>query len=158
MKLSKAFEGFLLDYATKFTPLATKSHRDRMPVVLRYFGDIEIEEIKLSDLNKFMGYLRNEHKPIRFKTSHRTGNLAPATIDNYWKFFRKLFQWANTELGMPRPDVGLARPKYKLPEVMPFTQDEVRRLLHFAEWTKDITKEGVKTYRVRKPKYFATKQ
>lgn len=157
MKLSKAIEGFLLDYATKFTPLALKSHRDRTPVVLRYFGDVEIEDITLPDLNRFMGYLKYEHIPIRFKTSHRTGTLAPATIDNYWKLFRKLFQWANTELGIPRPDLGLPRPRYKTPEVSPFTQEEVKKMLYCAEWTKDITREGFKTYRVHKPKYLRDK-
>ena len=57
------------------------------------------------------------------------------SVFHVWKGIRAFYKWAAPEFGIQRPDLALTRPKYSLPEVQPFTQEEVKQLIKAVERT-----------------------
>lgn len=138
MLLSKAIEGFLLDFSLHHS--ASTAHRAYHPALrhlLRYLRDQPLEEITPDALKQFVYYLVTEYVPERNPYSTRRGTLlSGSAIDNYWKALRSFFRWTQ-ENGLTKnnPADDLPRPKFSPPEVQPFTEDEIKRLLKVAEYT-----------------------
>ena len=149
MKLSKAFEGFIL-YAKggKYSPTYTPTIEGILKFMLSYFGDRELESLTLEDWQKYFYHLRYEHVPRRFNKD--VSPLAESTIDNHWKLIRSFYNWASDILSINRPDLRLPRPKYDTPQIVPFTQDEVKRLLDACQFTQVEKKDG-KRYKIKRP-------
>lgn len=136
--LSKAIEGFLLDFSLHHS--ASTAHRAYHPALrhlLRYLGDMPLDSISPDSLKQFMHYLITEYTPARNEYSTRKGTpLSGSAIDNYWKALRSFFRWANENgLIKSNPADDLPRPKFAQPEIQPFTEDEIKRLLKAAEYT-----------------------
>jgi integrase/recombinase XerD len=113
-------------------------------------GNVQVEEITPNDLNKLMGYLKNDYVPHRM--CNDTGEkISAVTLADYWKVIRCFFKWANDDLGIPRPDTKLVRPKYKLKEVKAFSQEDLKRLMVAAEWSREFTIQGKGSHRRRRP-------
>jgi integrase/recombinase XerD len=65
----------------------------------------------------------------------RTG-LKPrstATHHTYWKAIRSFFKWSEQELGTQRPDLALSMPRHQNKEVVPMTEEEIKKLLKACE-------------------------
>jgi integrase/recombinase XerD len=151
MKLASAFKGFLLESRdTRYSPtyiLAVEGHIKHMN---KFFGERELETLTLSDWNSYFQYMRYEYKPKRFNKD--TSPLAGATLDNHWKTMRAFYSWAvdnNILSTEQRPDLKLKRPRFESPQVVPFTQDEIKRLLKASQSTKVVKSSG-KTYWLRR--------
>jgi integrase/recombinase XerD len=150
MKLSQAAEGFLL-YAGSgvYSPTYIKyAMKGRLKLMVEYFKDPEIESLTLIDLQRFMGYLATEYCPKRIN-----GIAAPiteATRDGYWKLIRSFYNWASEALDITRPDARLDRPRYETPQVVPFTQEETKRLLDASQYTW-VQKASGQRYKIRRP-------
>lgn len=89
-------------------------------------------------LKRFMHYLVSEYVPVRSQYSTRQGSpLSGSAIDNHWKALRSFFRWAH-ESGLidSNPSIHLPRPAFSLPEIQPYTEDEVKRLLKAAEFAR----------------------
>lgn len=149
MLLSKAFEGFLL-YARsgKYSPTYTPTIEGILKFMLAFFGDRELESLTLEDWQKYFYHLRYEHVPVRFNKDKSP--LAESTIDNHWKLIRSFYNWATSLLSISRPDLKLPRPKYASPQIIPFTQEEVKRLLDSSQFTQVEKKDGRK-YKIKRP-------
>src|SRR6185369_2799034 len=92
--------------------------------------------------------LQTEYIPKRLNSTD-ISPVKPATVDLHWKGVRSFFHWANDVLELPRPDLRMPRPKFKRPHVVPFTEEEIRRLLKSAEYL--LVKRDGKTHRQRIP-------
>lgn len=149
MLLSKAFEGFVL-YAKsgKYSPSYVPTIESQCKHIANYFGERELESLTLEDWQKYFLHLREEYKPKRFSGNQEP--LSESTIDNHWKMIRSFYNWAVTLLSIQRPDLKLPRPKYSSPQIVPFTQEEVKRLLDSSQFTQVEKKDGRK-YKIKRP-------
>jgi integrase/recombinase XerD len=143
MKLTKAREGFLLFLGSDGYAKATiRLYGICLNTMITYLGDLKIHKVSEDDLRRFMYYLRTDYRPYRF-TNHDKP-IVPSTLDNYWTTMRTFFTWLNREYDTGRPDQTISRPKYKDPEVVPFTEDEVVTLLRAAT---TITRPGTNQHK-----------
>jgi len=126
--LSRAIKGYLLDAAAGELSSSTgKLYRYYLGIYLGYQGDVEIEQIMGEDLIEYFTHLRTDYKPNR--PSGDTSPLSYSSLDNHWKCLRSFFGWCERILEIERPDRYLPRPRGKLSEVRPFTQDEIKALV-----------------------------
>jgi integrase/recombinase XerD len=148
MLLSKAIEGFILDgLAGTYSPSTIKLYQICLRLFIEHHGDCELDTITPDILSAYMGYLRNEYKPHRLHPSDAP--LSPSALDNHWKCLRAFFGWGHKILGLKRPDLNLPRQSFKLPEIIPFTQEELRRIFNACEYTKVAS--GRTPYRMKRP-------
>lgn len=148
MQMSKAIAGFLLDAPNTYSPAYIPTMKIQLLYMCNFFGDPELESLTPDDWKRYMAHLRTDYKPRRFNKDQSP--LAPATIDNHWKTIRGFYNWAVSILSIKRPDLELPRPKYQSPQIIPFTQEEVKRLINAAEFTQVIKQSG-RTYKIHRP-------
>lgn len=148
MLLSKAIEGFIL-YAEggAYSPAYIPTLQGRLNYICKYFGDPEIESITAERWSQFWHHLHTEYKPKRFGGDESP--LKYSSIDNYWKIIRGFCRWANEALSIARVELHLKRPKYELPEIFPYSQDEVKRLLDACQYTQ-VVKESGRAYKIKR--------
>ena len=127
MKLSKAVEGFLMDFRAENSERTTILYRGTFKVMIEYLHDPDVETIDENTLKNFMNYVRYDHKPKRF--SGDTSPYSPSMVDNYWKGIRSFYRWAEHSLEIKRPDTHLPRPHFKLPVVNAFSESDIKGLL-----------------------------
>lgn len=152
MLLSKAIEGFLLDFSLNHSPSTVyRSYHPALRHLVRYTNDPPLNEISPHLLKQFMHYLHTEYVPQRHLYSTRKNTrLSGSAMDNYWKAMRSFFRWAyQNQLIKSNPAKDLPRPKFSLPEIKPFTKDEIIRLLKSAEYTT-VQRNG-KNISVKRP-------
>lgn len=149
MLLSKAIEGFVLDAkGGRYSPAYIPTIESQFKHIINYFGDCELEELTLDKWKQYFLHLRTDYTPKRF--SGNTEPLSLATIDNHWKMVRSFYNWATDILSIERPDLHLPRPKVPEVQIVPFTQEEVKRLLDSCQFTQ-VTKQTGKTYKIKRP-------
>jgi integrase/recombinase XerD len=158
MKLSKAVEGFLLYAQTYYADATTLRMSKNLRKMIEHLNDPEFESITTKDLQNYFIFLRTEYRPFRFVPNPKEGQepkpaapLTPAGLDNYWKAMRALWQWGDKNFRIGRPDLAIPQPKFKLEEVKAFSQDELKKLLYFAEYMN--AKKGDRTYRMHRASY-----
>jgi integrase/recombinase XerD len=117
--------------------------------LVEYLGDPEVSTITHTDLSRYMNYLRIEYVPNR--PSGDDSPLSSSALDNHWKAIRSLFGWCHEVLNLERPDLHLPQPKYKLPEIIPFTEDEMKRILQACEYTRKSKTHGRRSFRMKRP-------
>jgi len=149
MQLSKAIEGFLLEAKSGlYSPAYVPTMESQMKYMCKYFGDPEVDVLTPDDWKRYLLHLRTDYKPRRFNGDESP--LALSTIDNHWKTIRGFYNWASNILSIKRPDLELQRPKYQSPQIIPFAQEEVKRLIDASQYTQ-VTKQSGKTYRIKRP-------
>src|SRR5688572_17739817 len=149
MLLSKAIEGFMLEARVgKYSPAYIPTLESQFRRINNFFGERELESLTLDDWKRYFAYLRFEYKPRRFSGDET--HLSEATVDNHWKMIRSFYRWAEDILSIQRVDLKLPRPKYDTPQIVPFTQEEVKRLLEAAQYTQVVKKSG-KAYKIKRP-------
>lgn len=148
MLLSKAIEGFILDgLAGNYSPNTIRLYQICLKLFLSHNQDCKLETITPEALSAYMSYIRNEYKPHRLHPKDEP--LSPSALDNHWKCLRSFFKWCNRVLGVERPDLNLPRQSFKLPEIIPFTTEELKAIFGACEYTK-VTREGT-TFRMKRP-------
>ncbi len=71
--------------------------------------------------------------------------------DNFWKAIRSFWHWTADELEVPRIDTDLARPAFAEEEIIPFTKDEVKKVLNACEYTKIAETKMRKAFKMHQP-------
>lgn len=153
MLFSKAIEGFLLEaYAGRYSPSHIPTIKIQLDYMCKWLGDPDLDSVTSDHWKKYMVHLRTDYKPRRF--SGNTAPLALSTVDNHWKVIRGFYNWAteNNILSIDRPDLKLERQKFDSPQIIPFTKEEVERLITACEYTQVIKQSG-KTYRIKRPNW-----
>ena len=151
MQLDKAIEGFILEARSgAYSPAYIPTIESQCKRICKFFGERNLDALTLEDWKSYFRYLRFEYVPVRFNGD--TSPLSEATIDNHWKMIRAFYNWAvdTTILSTERPDKKLPRPKYQSPEIVPFTTDEVKRLIDASQSTL-VEKANGRKYKIRRP-------
>src|SRR3990172_13059504 len=126
--LSEAIKGFFIYAETgAYSPAYIPTMRIQLKYICKYFGDPELGTLTPADWERYIHHLHTEYKPTRF--GGNDSPLAPSTIDNHWKTIRGFYNWASTRLEINRPDLHMPRPKYEPPEIIPFSQEEIKKII-----------------------------
>ena len=122
MKLSFAIRGYFLDRSLELAETTIKGYRHYFTLFANFIGDKNIEEITRFDVIEFLNHLQSNH------------DIGDHTLYDVRARLSTLWTWAGTELGIPNVVAKVAKPRYKEPEIIPYSQDEVRRLIKAAEY------------------------
>ena len=146
MFLSEAIRGYLLDAAAgRLSPPTADLYRLYLTRLCDRLGNPPIDSIQPDQLAEFMAWIIHDYKPQRM--SGRVHPLSPYAVDNQWKAIRSFFKWADETLQTGRPDKRLPRIKFEAAEVKPFSDDEITRLVKFAQVSRIIhAKNGKRPY------------
>ena len=124
LTFEKVVEGFLLNlHANGYSKATIDIYQWGLAKFATYFP-AHIHEV------------RKEHLLATF-SGLRDAGLKPASIQNVWIAMRKFFSWANKELCIERVDESIPCPKASPPLVVPFTADEIKRLLSACKYSKN---------------------
>lgn len=150
MDLNKAIQGFLITKDTELSQKTVALYRRYLLNLSDYLGNPDVFNVTENQLSEFMNYLKNEYIPARNNNTELP--LSNASIDNYWKAIRSFFTWATETLSIDkRPDVNLKRPKVVKPEIVPFTKDQIDKILYSCTWTKEAETTERKSFRMKRP-------
>ncbi len=148
MKLSEAICGYkITKIADGYSENTIRGYQTHFNQLIEFTEDPEISKITSEQLKKFMYFLRIEYKPKQSGLGEKS-HYKTTTLRNAWCAVHSLFKWANEELKIPRPDLDLAKPKVSYPEIAPFEEEEVRRLI--TQCSKPIRSERNGTVYSRK--------
>jgi integrase/recombinase XerD len=150
MKLSKAIEGYLIDLRARgFSEQTLRLYGMYLPKVTEFLKDPEVDQVTGAGLNEYMVYIRTQYVPKRF--SGDQSPLSASAVDNHWECIRSFFKWCNVSLEIPRPDINLYRPKFKLPPVSAFTEEEIKRLVEGCVYNREKNPKNASYLRKRRP-------
>jgi integrase/recombinase XerD len=150
MKLSKAIEGFELSrLADGYAPVTLRGYRSSLGLLARYLEDPEVEKITSENLKAFMHHLRADYRPER--PSGNVEPLATASHHRYWKAIRSFFKWAAEDLKTGRPDLELKMPQFTTREIVPFSHEEIARLLKACENSLPVVGTKRRAYQCKRP-------
>jgi integrase/recombinase XerD len=133
MKLSKAVEGFGIAFLADGKSSETlKTHRLFLSRLVTRIGDKPVEDVTTDDLRGFMKWLVTDYQPAR--SSGDTSPLRSGSLARCWAALRSFWRWAAVEFSLKsNPALALKMPKVDTRAVIPFTEDEVRKLLESAK-------------------------
>lgn len=118
MELKKALQGLILSkIAEGKSPHTINVYQYGINKLNRFLGNPEIQNINDKDIQTFFVHLRQET------------HLSENSLINVWRAIRVLFSWAEKELGTSRPDKDMPYPKAPIKLVIPYTDNEIRRLI-----------------------------
>jgi integrase/recombinase XerD len=151
MKIKIATTGFFLSLRARgYSPATIVLYRYVLDTLTDFLDNPEVNKIRLTDLERYFVYLRDEYQPTR--KSGDTSPLSGSTLQNHWKGIRAFFSWAVDELRLKsRPDMRLRLPKNNPKVIIPLSQDEVKLLLKAAERTKQVVPSNRRPFTMRRP-------
>lgn len=146
MRFSQAIQGYqLAALSNDYSPLTIFVYLSALKVLCEFLGDPELNSITETDLQRFIVYLRT-----KYRTDEGT-ELSTASMHRYWKSIRSFWKWAEVHLHSGRPDRNLPMPRHQNREIIPYTEDEIKRLLQACDSSAIIHKDGKKPYRFTIP-------
>lgn len=77
-------------------------------------------------------------------------DVTESTRQYYWKVIKSFFKWAEEELEIPRPDKRLVMPKVQKPDISPYTEEEVKRILKACGKMKPATPTNRSGYQAKR--------
>lgn len=148
MKLSEAVKGFLLEMrAGNYSENTIELYGYCLTSVIDYLQDPQLDTITTEHLQRYMAYMRHDYTPRNAKRGDR---LAGSSLDNRWKAIRTFYRWAERVVDAPRPDEQLQRPKYSDAEIIPYDEDEVKRILDASQHSYAFKRYNTKEYRIKR--------
>lgn len=143
MNLEKAIRGFIsYKSAEGLTDRSLDSYERTLRGWSNHEGDCPLKAINALSLTQYLNWLRSEYTPQRL--SGKTHPLSPKTLRNVWITLSSFYSWASQEFGIPNPMKDVPPSKYKKTEVVPYTQDEVERMLKACAYSKEVKPVGCK--------------
>lgn len=130
MNLSQAIDGFLLfKRAAGLRPRTLELYQHHLNQFVAWIGDPEVDTLDAAIIMAFLAYLRDEYRPVR--ANGVTEPLSTQSIYNAWTTLKSFTRWTASTLDVSDIMTGqVPRPRVQNEEQMPFTEDEVRRLLN----------------------------
>ena len=126
MQISQTINGFCITLlADGYSPITVKVYRQRLHRLSAFLRDKHIDTITPDDMRSFYVEL------------HKT--VSSSSVQAYWKTMRSFFRWAETEFQCKRPDADIPAPRFQHSVVVPFTHDEVAKMLRAAKTKRDKT-------------------
>jgi site-specific recombinase XerD len=144
MKLSEAIDALCI--ATRADGRSSRtvgSYRQKLKPLLAFLGDVDVEEISIDDLRRYVAYLmdlqvRYVDHPLRRR---REGGLSPFTVSGRIRAFKRLFNWLKEEGTIddnPARRIKIPRPKREKPKGI--SRQDLLGLLEACEGDKVIDK------------------
>ena len=127
MLMSKSLIGWKLHMQSgHYSSVTIAGYLPAIQRVIDYLGDPDAADVTVWQLEDFLIHLRD------------TG-VSESTRQYYWKVIKSYFAWASKRkgLGIERPDDELEMPSVPEPEVLPYTKEEIRRLLQVCKETEE---------------------
>ena len=111
-------------------------------IVFRRFGahvgDRPVESLTPADVRRYLDALAQR--------------VSARTCSDHWVVLSSLWTWAQRELGYPHIIRGhIPRPRFPKPEIVPFSEEELRALVRSAEWAAPWTGRAGKPARSKRP-------
>lgn len=141
MRLSQAIQGYqLAALSSDYSPLTISTYVSAMKILCDFLGDPDLASITDADLQRFVAHLRTHPKSSG-------DEISTASLHRYWKAMRSFWKWAEQNLKTTRPDASLPMPRHQNREIIPYSEDEVKRLLKACEFSAIVNKSDKKPYR-----------
>ena len=139
MKIKEAINGFIIDMkASGYSPSTVELYKYVMKNLSDFLMDMDVKDIKPNDLSRFMVYLREDYIPSRLNESIEP--VSASTLQKHVNGIKAFFKWAEKELDLKkRPDMNLKRITVNPKVIIPFTEDDVKRLVK-ATQSSDVTR------------------
>ena len=121
MGLQEVVKLFLAAMEGVTSPKTILFYANRLPSLIHYLGDIPAEEIHLTDLRAWRGFISS--RPLQYSNRRlrepRENHLSPNTVHQYVRCVRRLFRWlflegmipANPALRLELPPLPDPRPR-----------------------------------------------
>lgn len=77
-------------------------------------------------------------------------DITESTRQYYWKVIKSFFRWVEEELEISRPVKGLVMPKVQKPDILPYTEEEVKRLIKACGNMKPSTPTNRAAYQAKR--------
>jgi integrase/recombinase XerD len=143
MKFQVAIEGFIIIRSSDgASPHTIKAYQWGLNQLSIFLGNPEIETVTAADLRRWLMHLRER-------------GLTESSVQVGWRTFRAFFSWASdasAEFHFPRPDGRIPKPAAAGRAVIPFTDDEVHRLIKACEYTAPSAEsESRKPFQMHRP-------
>lgn len=153
LTLSQALDGYTLDMgAGNYSDNTLLLYRKMLAVLTRYLSDPPITSITPDKLSEFMVYLKTDYIPFRYGGSKSP--VGPSCVDNYWKAIRSFYKWAGKPpLNLPNISTHLVRPRYKHPEIAPYSKEQINTLLSACDSSVQVNRTGCKPYHLPRNSY-----
>jgi len=146
--LSTLLEGFLLARkAEGYSEGALTQYEWGIERLIFVIGDKSINDITLDDLRCYMNWMQTSY----INRSGKRRELSPTTIFHAWKAIRAFYAWLYTEYGIERIDAKLQKPKFSYPEIIPFTEDEIKTIIKVAERTRKADTKERRSFSMKRP-------
>lgn len=140
MRFSQALQGYWLDKRTSFSERTIEGYTYHFNNLVACLGDRELDAITPDDIRRFLDWM------------HAERGLSMRTVHDAWVALKSLWTWAEAELGTPHALRGkVTEPKYTKRAIEPFTEDDVRRMVKAAEFSRAWRTKTGKTVRTTQP-------
>ena len=140
LRLQEALNVFLAAMEGVKSPSTITFYRKRLPSLIHYLGNIQIDQVTLTDLRNWRGYL------VKRKTLYRNrkqdpgkpDRLSPFTVHQYIRCARHFFKWLYGEGMIPRnPADRLELPALPNPRPRVIPLADLEKLYVSAETARD---------------------
>lgn len=125
MKLSKAIEGYFLDRSLELADTTITNYQHYLRRFATFVGDKEIETVTKYDMIQFLNNVKDD--------------VSDHTLFDIRARLATLWTWAKKELGVEDIIARVPKPKYKDPEILRYSMNEIGRLLKAAEYNAEWT-------------------
>lgn len=139
MKLSDAIEGFFIcktgNRKGDFSPKTIRLYQHLLSNLTKTLEDPEVKNVTFRNLEQFMADLA---KPER--------GLSPYAQDNYYKAIRSFWNWAVESVNAAPVHLDLRQPIVVAEPVIPFSKQDIKRILTACEYTTRTSPVSRKPY------------
>jgi integrase/recombinase XerD len=124
MRLSDAAEGYWLANELRLRPATVEVYRWALARFAAFAADSNVVDLDQVTPDVVQAFLRREGQ-----------SLSRASLVNLWAGLSAFWTWAEQALGASHPIRGkVKRPKLPSTQPLPYSEDEVRRMLEACEW------------------------
>ena len=140
MRFSQALQGYWLDKRTSFSPRTVEGYTYHFDHLVTFLGDVELDSITPDHIRRFLDWMHSER------------GLSMRTVHDAWIALKSFWTWAEAEMSTPHVLRGkVTEPKYTKRQIEPFTEDDVKRLVKAAEFSRTWRTRKGKTTRSAQP-------
>lgn len=139
MKIADAITGYFIDRALELAETTQANYRHYFTLFAEFIGDKDIETVTSRDVTRFLTHLSKQRG-----MSDRSVFDVRARLSSLWV-------WAGAELDIANVVTATAKPKYKKPEIIPYTKHELTQLLQAAEHDRQYRARSGQIVRNKRP-------
>lgn len=138
MKMQTAIQAFYVyQKSGKYATNTIEGYKRTLVLICNFLNNPDLDEISITDLREFMISLAEK-------------DITESTRQYYWKVIKSFFKWAEEELEISRPDKRLVMPKVQKPDILPYTEEEVKRLIKACGKMKPSTPTNRAAYQAKR--------